>query len=68
MEQLQAFGLSTYAAQTFVALVSFGDGTAEDVSAISEVPRTRVYDAAAELHDHGLVDIHQSTLQRFAPI
>ena len=35
MEQLKALGLSAYAAQTFVALVSLGDGTAEDVSAVS---------------------------------
>lgn len=68
IEQLKAFGLSTYAAQTFVALVSLGDGTAQDVSEVSEVPRTRVYDAAAELHDHGLVDIQHSNPKRFIPI
>lgn len=68
IEQLKAFGLSTYAAQTFVALVRLGDGTAQDVSDVSEVPRTRVYDAAAELRDHGLVDIQHSTPKRFAPI
>ncbi len=68
LEQLEAFGLSAYAAQTFVALVSLGEGTAQDVSAVSEVPRTRVYDAAGELHDHGLVDIQHSNPRRFAPI
>lgn len=68
IEQLKAFGLSTYAARTFVALVSLGDGTAQDVSDVSEVPRTRVYDAAAELRDRGLVDIQHSTPKRFAPI
>lgn len=68
IEQLKVFGLSTYAAQTFVALVGLGDGTAQDVSEVSEVPRTRVYDAAAELHDNGLVDIQHSKPKRFAPI
>ncbi|MDZ5812418.1 helix-turn-helix domain-containing protein [Halorubrum sp. AD140] len=68
IEQLKAFGLTTYAAQTFVALVSLGDGTAQDVSAVSEVPRTRVYDAAAELRDRGLVDVQHSTPKRFASI
>jgi sugar-specific transcriptional regulator TrmB len=68
IEQLKAFGLSTYAAQTFVALVSLGEGTAQDVSDVSDVPRTRVYDAADELRDRGLVDIQHSTPKRFAPI
>lgn len=68
VEQLEAFGLSSYAARTFAALVTLGDGTAKDVSAISEVPRTRVYDAAAELREHGLVDVRQSTPKRFAAV
>ena len=58
--QLKALGLSTYAARTFVALVSLGEGTAQDVSDVAEVPRTRVYDAADELRERGLVDLKQS--------
>lgn len=65
VEQLRAFGLSTYAARTFVALVSIGEGTAKDVSGIVDVPRTRVYDAVEELHDRGLVDIQESTPRKF---
>ena len=61
VEQLRALGLSTYAARTFVALVSLGEGTAQDVSDIADVPRTRVYDAVDELRDHGLVDVKQSS-------
>jgi len=68
IEQLQSFGLSAYAARTFVALVSLGDGTAQDVSDVSKVPRTRVYDAVDELRDHGLVDVQHSTPKRFTPI
>lgn len=64
-EQLEHFGLSTYAARAFVALASLGTGTARDVSQVSEVPRTRVYDAIDELHDHGLVDIQQSSPKQF---
>jgi sugar-specific transcriptional regulator TrmB len=63
--QLKALGLSTYAARTFVALVSLGEGTAQDVSEVADVPRTRVYDAADELHDRGLVDVKQSSPQRY---
>lgn len=65
IEQLEQFGLSAYAARTFVALTSLGSGTAKDVSQVSAVPRTRVYDAIDELHDRGLVDIQQSSPKRF---
>lgn len=65
IEQLEQFGLSSYAAQTFVALTSLGTATARDVSQTSDVPRTRVYDAIDELHDWGLVDVQQSSPQQF---
>jgi len=65
VEQLEQFGLSTYAAKTFVALASLGTATAREVSEVSEVPRTRVYDAVDELHDRGLVDVLQSSPKRF---
>lgn len=68
IEQLERFGLSTYAARTFVALVGLGTGTAREVSQISEVPRTRVYDAVDELHREGLVDIRQSNPKEFYAI
>ncbi|WP_114579389.1 TrmB family transcriptional regulator [Saliphagus sp. LR7] len=65
VDHLEALGLSTYAAQTFVALQSLGEGTAREVSDIASVPRTRVYDAAEELQSWGLVDVQQSTPKRF---
>lgn len=65
VETLTTFGLSTYAARTFVALTVLGDGTARDVSEVVDVPRTRVYDAVAELQERGLVDVEQSTPNRF---
>lgn len=63
--QLEQFGLSTYAAETFVALAGLGTATAREVSEVSEVPRTRVYDAVDELHDRGLVDVLQSSPKQF---
>ncbi|WP_123621959.1 TrmB family transcriptional regulator [Halorubrum sp. CSM-61] len=68
VDQLEAFGLSAYAARTFVALTCLGEATAKDVSALAEVPRTRVYDATAELREHGLVDVQQSTPKRFTAV
>lgn len=68
IEQLEALGLSSYAARTFVALVVHGDATAEEVSQVADVPRTRVYDAADELAGWGLVDVDQSKPRRFSPV
>lgn len=65
IEQLERFGLSNYAARTFVALSTLGRGTAREVSQVSEVPRTRVYDAIDELHDRGLVDVQNSSPKQF---
>jgi len=65
VEQLEHFGLSTYAAKTFVALASLESGTAREISQVSDVPRTRVYDATEELHEHGLIDVHQTTPKEF---
>jgi len=68
IEQLEQLGLSTYAARTFVALSGLGSGTARDVSRVSEVPRTRVYDAVEELRDRGLVDVRESSPKQFYAI
>ncbi len=68
IEQFEQFGLSAYAARTYVALIGLGSGTAADVSDVSEVPRTRVYDAVEELHERGLVDIQHSNPKQFWPV
>ena len=68
VEQLEEFGLTEYAARTFVALSALESGTARDVSRASGVPRTRVYDSIDELHDRGLVDVLQSSPKRFRAI
>lgn len=68
VDHLTELGLSTYAARTFAALVALGDGTAQDVSDVADVPRTRVYDAADELRNWGLIDVQQSTPKRFWPV
>lgn len=66
--QFERFGLSSYAARTFVALISPGTGTAKDVSRVADVPRTRVYDAVEELHERGLVGVRKSTPKQFLPV
>jgi sugar-specific transcriptional regulator TrmB len=68
IEQLEQFGLSAYAARTFVALVRLGTATAAEVNDVSDVPRTRVYDAVDELQDRDLVDVQQSSPVAFLAI
>lgn len=65
---LRRVGLSAYAARTYIALLALGSGTATDVSDAAEVPRTRVYDAAAELQEWGLVDRKQASPTEFHPV
>ncbi|MDY7080849.1 MAG: helix-turn-helix domain-containing protein [Halobacteria archaeon] len=65
IKQLEEMGLSTYAARTFVGLTGIGKGTAKEISRVSEVPRTRVYDAVDELREWGLVDVQNSNPQEF---
>ena len=40
VKQLEAFGLSTSDARTFVALVSLGEATTQDASDVTDIPRT----------------------------
>lgn len=64
---LQALGLSEYAARTLLALTRIGSGSARDVSDASSVPRTRVYDAVDELADRGFVRVHECHPKEFTP-
>lgn len=65
IDHLTFFGLSAYAARTFVALVGRGPTTAREVSQVADVPRTRVYDAIDELGDHGLVHEQPTSPKQF---
>lgn len=68
LERLQDLGLSQYEAQTLLNLLRLGTGTAQDVTRINDVPRTRVYEAADRLHELGFVDIQHTTPRKFTVI
>lgn len=68
VELLQQLGLKEYEAKCFVALARLPSGTAKQISDISEVPRTRVYDAARVLETKGLIEIQHSSPQRFRAV
>ncbi len=65
---LQELGLREYEAKAFVALTRLPQGTAKEISEISDVPRTRVYDAVRTLESTGLVEIQHSNPQQFRAV
>jgi sugar-specific transcriptional regulator TrmB len=51
-----------------VSAIQLETGTAKKLSEMTEVPRTRVYDAIRVLEAQGLVEIHHSSPQRFRAV
>lgn len=68
IEVLQQLGLKEYESRCFVGLSQVETGTAKKLSEMTEVPRTRVYDAIRVLEAQGLVQIHHSSPQRFRAV
>ncbi|MFC7008304.1 TrmB family transcriptional regulator [Halalkalicoccus salilacus] len=62
---LEELGLTEYEARCFVALSRVGNASAKEVSDLSGVPRSRVYDAVERLHRRGLVDVQQSDPRQY---
>lgn len=62
---LEELGLTEYEAHCFVALSRVGTASAKEVSDLSGVPRSRVYDAVERLHQRGLVDVQQSEPRQY---
>jgi sugar-specific transcriptional regulator TrmB len=65
---LQDLGLKEYEARCFLALAQLSTGTAKTISELSEVPRTRVYDAVRVLESKGLVEVQHSNPQQFRAV
>lgn len=65
IELLQQLGLKEYEAKCFVALSRLPQATAKEISEVSDVPRTRVYDAVQVLESKGLVEAQHSNPQQF---
>jgi sugar-specific transcriptional regulator TrmB len=68
VELLQQLGLKEYESKSFVALARLPKGTAKEISEISDVPRTRVYDAIRVLESKGLVEVQHSNPQQFRAV
>ncbi|WP_440771115.1 TrmB family transcriptional regulator [Natronorubrum sp. DTA28] len=68
VQLLVELGLTEYEARCFVALSRVSTATASEVATLSDVPRSRVYDAVDRLHRRGLVDIQQSEPREYRAI
>lgn len=68
LDRLRDLGLSQYEAQTLINLLRLGTGTAQDITRLGGVPRTRVYEAADRLHELGFIDIQHTTPRKFTVI
>jgi len=68
IEVLQQLGLKEYEARCFVGLVRLSAGTAKQLSEVTEVPRTRVYDAVRVLEAQGLVEVQHTNPQQFRAV
>jgi len=67
-ELLQELGLKQYEAKCLVALTRMPQGTAKEISEVTDVPRTRVYDAIRVLEVKGLVEVQHSSPRRYRAI
>ncbi|MEZ3117171.1 TrmB family transcriptional regulator [Halobaculum sp. MBLA0147] len=67
-EILQQLGLREYEAKCFVGLTRLSTGTAKRLGEITDVPRTRVYDAVRVLEAQGLVEVQHSNPKRFRAV
>lgn len=65
---LQELGLQEYEARCFAALTQITQGTAKEIHEISDVPRTRVYDAVRVLESQGLVEVQHTSPQQFRSV
>jgi sugar-specific transcriptional regulator TrmB len=65
---LQQLGLKEYEAKCFVALSRLEKATAKDISEITDVPRTRVYDAIRVLEAQGLVEIQHTNPRQYRAV
>ncbi len=68
IQKLVSFGLTSYQARVYLALLDLGAATAAQIPALSRVPRTRIYETMQQLHAKGLVQIIPEKPLRYKPV
>ncbi len=62
---LKDLGLTEYETRTYIGLVSSGPSTAGDLSEVSDVPHSRIYDVLSKLEKRGWVESQSSRPSRY---
>jgi sugar-specific transcriptional regulator TrmB len=65
---LQDLGLKEYEARCFVGLTRLPTATAKQLSDVTDVPRTRIYDAIRALESNGLVEVQHTSPKQFRAV
>lgn len=68
LNTLQQLGLTLYEAKAYSSLVLFGPSSANDLSKIAEVPRSKIYDVLASLMSKQMVEVLEERPKRFRAI
>ena len=68
LTKLKEFGLTDYQARAYLALLELNVSTANQIPAISRVPRTKIYGIMRQLHDKGLVQIIPETPLKYRAV
>jgi sugar-specific transcriptional regulator TrmB len=68
LTKLKDFGLTDYQARAYLALLELNVSTANQIPAISRVPRTKIYGIMRQLHDKGLVQIIPETPLKYKAV
>ncbi len=67
LRALRNLGLNSYEARVYVGLVRHGALTASEVSSVSRIPFSRVYDVLAALERGGWISVEQGRPKRYVP-
>lgn len=66
-DALSEFGLTDYEARAYIALIEYGEATANQVSDHSGVPYTRVYDVLKDLEEKNFVEVRRGRPSTYRP-
>ncbi|GAB3317776.1 hypothetical protein GCM10027355_12960 [Haloplanus salinarum] len=65
---LREMGLSEYEAATYVGLLRGGTSTAKEITSLTGVPQSRVYDVLDSLNAKGFVVVQEGRPKKFGPV
>src|SRR5438067_3127441 len=68
LRELNAMGLSTYAARAYLSLLQLGRGEARQVSELAQIPSSKVYGTLEQLERRGLATVVAGKPREYRPV